>query len=572
MPVIWRDSTCVHSMHGVLEVVARTRDGRTEHTIRFAPEQENDGFFEIPLKDVASFRAFPPSPTRRDGHVDIYTLRESHTVYFPKKWSGRAFIAAVGTLVEVRQEPSDSCLYTITPEFADDALDRPGQRAVSLRDIRFNVLSSFSHVTRGARVSRDALLRNPLVRRTVAPNANTKTTSTQAGPHMLDGRPPGRPEEYDSSRVRLARWAHTVAGHAERERQGYQGPPPPSPVSLAEWRELATLPPHEMAKQVFEKGLSAEARPEAWPMLINSRRTTQSDVADDYFAMRDGWLSSTDVMAESETALSARRIWIDCLRADTKDAVFAVPVPEARERMLRSAWRRGPAEGDSRGDVNSHLFVISEILLTYVLHESRGGGALQGYVQGMSDLCTVAYVACQGDETKTFQVFCGIMDRIHPHYALDQQGMRESLVLLERLMAELCPALHRHLEEHEALNMFFCFRWLLVYFKREFALDDVQRLWDSIWASEYGGGIDVSWPFCRRFELFVALAILESHEGPIVRHLKSFDEVLEYVHELSGNLDVHAVLRRASALVYRLRSRMHSEPPPAASLLELVEY
>ena len=33
-------------------------------------------------------------------------------------------------------------------------------------------------------------------------------------------------------------------------------------------------------------------------------------------------------------------------------------------------------------------------------------------------------------------------------------------------------------ESHEALNMYFCFRWLLVHFKREFSLNDVMRIWE----------------------------------------------------------------------------------------------
>lgn len=563
MPVVWRDAASVTSANGTLEVVARM--GK-DSSVRFVPEDgSDDEYFELSLREVVSFLAHPPSPTRRDGHVDINTHRGPISVSFPAKWSGRAFIAAAGNLISVRQSPKDHCLYTITPDFEDDALDKPARKPASLRDLRFNMLSGFSHVTQGARASRDAIFRNPLVHRTIARQANTKSTAAQAGPHMLDARPLGNPNEYDAARVRLARWAHTVAGHAERERQSYTGPPPPPPIGLSEWKTLGEKPAHELAQHVFERGLSADARSVAWPVIF------QSAPADDYGGMRDGWLGSSDVMEEHENALSARRIWIDCLRADTRAPIFATPHPEARDRMLRSAWHRAPAAGDSRGDVNPHLFVISEILLTYVLHESSVGGGLEGYVQGMSDLCSLAYVACGGDDVKTFGVFCSVMDRIHPHYALDQQGMRESLILLERLMAELCPALHRHLEELEALNMFFCFRWLLVYFKREFDLDGVLRLWDSLWASEYGGALDVAWPFCRRFELFVALAILESHEGPIVRHLKSSDEVLEYVHELAGHLDVHAVLRRASALVYRLRSRAHSEPALAAPLRNLVE-
>ena len=45
-----------------------------------------------------------------------------------------------------------------------------------------------------------------------------------------------------------------------------------------------------------------------------------------------------------------------------------------------------------------------------------------------------------------------------------------------------------------------------------------------------------------------------------MRHLKSFDELLMFIHSLSLQMDVGTVLRRAEALIYRLRSRMlHTE-------------
>ena len=33
-------------------------------------------------------------------------------------------------------------------------------------------------------------------------------------------------------------------------------------------------------------------------------------------------------------------------------------------------------------------------------------------------------------------------------------------------------------ESHESSNMYFCFRWLLIMFKREFSFPDIMRLWE----------------------------------------------------------------------------------------------
>lgn len=51
--------------------------------------------------------------------------------------------------------------------------------------------------------------------------------------------------------------------------------------------------------------------------------------------------------------------------------------------------------------------------------------------------------------------------------------MHAQLLALRKLMQLLDPALHAFLEAKDALNYFFCYRWLLIHFKREFAFDEV---------------------------------------------------------------------------------------------------
>lgn len=64
-------------------------------------------------------------------------------------------------------------------------------------------------------------------------------------------------------------------------------------------------------------------------------------------------------------------------------------------------------------------------------------------------------------------------------------------------------------EKAEALNLFFCFRWVLIAFKREFPFDEVLRLWEVLWTDYYSS----------QFLLFVAFAVLESHRDMILRYL-----------------------------------------------------
>lgn len=71
-------------------------------------------------------------------------------------------------------------------------------------------------------------------------------------------------------------------------------------------------------------------------------------------------------------------------------------------------------------------------------------------------------------------------------------------------------------EKAEGLNLFFCFRWVLIAFKREFPFDEVLRLWEVLWTDYYSS----------QFLLFVAFAILESHRDMILRYLIEVGEHL----------------------------------------------
>lgn len=73
--------------------------------------------------------------------------------------------------------------------------------------------------------------------------------------------------------------------------------------------------------------------------------------------------------------------------------------------------------------------------------------------------------------------------------------MKKQLSTLQQLIGVMDPELHAHLGEQRStvrifradehvpdrtgsLNLFFCFRWILIAFKREFKFGDVIRLWE----------------------------------------------------------------------------------------------
>jgi len=56
------------------------------------------------------------------------------------------------------------------------------------------------------------------------------------------------------------------------------------------------------------------------------------------------------------------------------------------------------------------------------------------------------------------------------------RAMHGQLLALRKLVQLLDPPMHAFMEAKSCLNYFFCYRWLLIHFKREFAFDEVSLL------------------------------------------------------------------------------------------------
>lgn len=65
--------------------------------------------------------------------------------------------------------------------------------------------------------------------------------------------------------------------------------------------------------------------------------------------------------------------------------------------------------------------------------------------------------------------------------------------------------------------MYFCFRWLLVLFKREFVHSDIMRLWEVLWT-------DIP---CANFHLLICVAILDNEKDTIINENYGLTEILK---------------------------------------------
>ena len=70
------------------------------------------------------------------------------------------------------------------------------------------------------------------------------------------------------------------------------------------------------------------------------------------------------------------------------------------------------------------------------------------------------------------------------------------------------PVFYNYLDSKESGNLYFCFRWLLIWFKREFEYSDTMRLWEVLWTKKP----------CKNFHLLFSAALLDTEKSSIVEN------------------------------------------------------
>ncbi|KAH8980924.1 RabGAP/TBC [Lactarius hatsudake] len=459
---------------------------------------------------------------------------------------------------------------------------------------RAALLQSFANITRATKHAAQNILSHPLAKPIVPhlPDPVKSLVNVNGDLEWGSWVEKGGVGEFESARVYLARWARIVAEEGERARQrearampanasasateenGELGvfellhstanlPTPKSsrnpkhPVGVEAFTEWfapdgrPTISREKLRMEIFQRGVSdkGQARKKLWPYLLgvyawdvteDERRRLWQAKMKRYHEIKDEWFGKPEVFDRQDVIEERHRIDVDCRRTDRTQPLFAnnqssdIPLdPEKEEYQRYSTISPTPNEVGAQSPSNEHIDRLGSILLTYNFYEKN-----LGYVQGMSDLCAPLYVVAGSDEPLTFWCFAEVMNRMKQNFLRDQSGMKKQLSTLQQLLQFMDPELYRHFEKTDGLNLFFCFRWILISFKREFSFEDVLRLWEVLWTDYYTNGM----------VLFVALAVLESHRDVMLRYLVEFDEILKYCNELSMTIELDTTLAQAEVL------------------------
>ncbi|XP_035037140.1 TBC1 domain family member 17 [Hippoglossus stenolepis] len=276
--------------------------------------------------------------------------------------------------------------------------------------------------------------------------------------------------------------------------------------------------PEKIKELVFRGGIKPSLRREIWKFLLgfypwNSTTKEREDIlrfkTDEYFRMKVQWKSVTEEQEMRNSLLRGYRSLIerDVSRTDRHNTFFS-------------------------GNDNPGLTLLHDVLMTYCMFNFD-----LGYVQGMSDLLSPLLFITQ-NEVESFWCLTGFMELVHQNFEESQEAMKQQLLKLSILLKALDPELCDFLDSQDSGSLCFCFRWLLIWFKREFSFEDILTLWEVQWT-----GLP-----CDNFHLLIACSILSSQRGELIGSDHDFNTILKHINELTMKLDLQTVLRGAEAI------------------------
>ncbi|VDO68511.1 unnamed protein product [Heligmosomoides polygyrus] len=357
---------------------------------------------------------------------------------------------------------------------------------------------------------------------------------------------------------------------------------------------------HHLKMNVFRGGLDPDLRKEAWKYLLGYRAWDETNaqfekkrvkLAKEYERLKAQWLSISEDQESRFFSYSQRKglvgelycaVWKRCRWIASKCRyILIIKLYLIRIHFFSMCSRfsiilttflsleKDVARTDRSmeffsGDENPNLAMLQNILMTYVMYNFD-----LGYVQGMSDFASpLLYV--MGNEVDTFWCFVELMKKIQRNFEKDQAAIKLQMYQLRDLVMIVNPQLANYLglncndpiaESHQSDDMYFCFRWVLVWFKRELSFADTCKLWEVLWTGQP----------CPNFLLLICIAILDGEMHTIIANKFGLTEILKHVNDLSMHLVLDDVMTAAEAIFHQLSASQDKLPTHICEYLNLGE-
>lgn len=509
-------------------LVIHSRDGEGIPILFFHDDESPSTKLEQKIKN----KQFEPFAENEDGELF---------------WGGDKVLSVLKQYCHLEKSTLEKSVYLVNPTLEDlrsfipqNVIKQENTVGSFFSNAKWKVLEALASVTKGAKSTTQSIVDE-------SPESVKKLLRKPEVRKIND--------EFDSARVYLAKWAADIENQANKSRkliildehyqqmmskelgqdystltiQEVNNAARLKPLSLVEWENFfdnsgrLCVTMHEVLDRVFHGGVSNGVRIQVWPFLLGVYP----------------WDSSfeTRVQIDYQNKLTYERLKAQWSEESESDDEFWLDQKNRIDKDVRRTDRNIDMYSGSEDEMNGSLHTLRRMLLTFNQYNLN-----LGYVQGMNDLLSPLLFVLQ-DEAVTFWAFARFMDRMERNFLRDQSGMRLQLSTLNELVQFMLPEVYVHLEKCDSTHLFFFFRMLLVWFKREFSWDATMKLWEVLWTDYYSS----------QFHLFVCLAILDKHGRIIKENLTAFDQVLKYINDLSMSMDLDDILVRAELLFLKFR-------------------
>lgn len=181
-----------------------------------------------------------------------------------------------------------------------------------------------------------------------------------------------------------------------------------------------------------------------------------------------------------------------------------------------------------------------------------GGGLLRGFTKkkkkGGTRIVETPEASLDGSaEEEAFWLFVAALKSprtsLRELYRPGMIGSRRALFVYDKLLNDVNPAIHSHLENQGVIPDMYATHWLVTIFTAQFPFALVARVWDQFFAEGWK-------PVFK-----VAIAVLLTYDSQIKS--KPFEQLLTFLKEIPDILDVDKVLHIADTKVHLTTDQLH---------------
>lgn len=223
------------------------------------------------------------------------------------------------------------------------------------------------------------------------------------------------------------------------------------------------IQPYNLRSVIYAGGIEPSLRRVVWKHILNvypdgmtgaQRMDYMKRKSSEYYRLRDTWREAVQRgPVTGELAYVTSMVQKDVLRTDRLHPFYA------------------------GNDDNQNISSLSYILTTYALNHPA-----VSYCQGMSDIASPLLVT-MADEAQAYICFCASMKRLNSNFMLDGIAMTQKFAHLADALQYYDQDFYDYLKLQQADDLLFCYRWLLLELKREFAFEDSLRMLEVLWSS-----------------------------------------------------------------------------------------